>query len=252
MQPDRKRWLMGREARCSGVGKAPNRMWRLVLLGAPGVGKGMQAELLGDALSACALSMGDVFRAARSFVVPSPAIAAALSSMDRGELLPDRLVLPVLLERRGCLRCEQGHGFILDGFPRTVGQAEALERLLHAQEMLLDAAVSYELPVETIMRRLAGRRVCPACRAVYHVETHPSRQAGICDRCTVALEQRPDDQPESVRTRLAAYEQSIEPLLDFYRKRGVLVSVDATGTPQEVLARTLSSPRLAGHRRDHS
>jgi adenylate kinase len=246
---DRRAWLMGGEARCGQADSVPNRMWRVVLLGAPGVGKGTQAELLGETLRACALSMGDVFRAARGSSLHSPAMAAALTSMDSGELVPDQIVLPVLLERRGCLRCDRGLGFILDGFPRTVAQAAALESLLHAQEMTLDAVVNYELPIETILARLAGRRFCPACQAVYHLQDCPPRTSGRCDRCAAALEQRGDDQPALARARMAAFARSTEPLLEFYRKRKVLVTVAAHGAPQEILARTLSSARFAGHER---
>ena len=247
MHLDRKAWIMGGEARCAQVANVPRRMWRVVLLGPPGVGKGTQAELLGEALGACALSLGDVFRTARHSVLKSPAMTAALAYMERGELVPDSVVLEVLLERRGCLRCSRGLGFILDGFPRTAEQAQELERLLHAQEMTLDAVVSYELPVETVVARLAGRRFCADCRSVYHLETRLPREAGRCDRCATALEQRADDQPDVVRTRLAAHARAIDPLLDFYRKRKVLLSVSAEGTPEEILARTLASSLFAGH-----
>jgi adenylate kinase len=216
-----------------------------VLLGPPGVGKGTQAELLGGALGACALSLGDVFRGARSSPAPAPAIAAALAYMDRGELVPDETVLAVLSERRGCLRCSAGLGFLLDGFPRTVAQARALERLLQAEGAPLDAVLSYELPPEIIVARLAGRRVCPECKAVYQIEARQPRQPGRCDHCLGALEQRADDQPATIRTRMAAYEQETRPLVEFYRDRGLLVPIAAQGPPQEILERTLSSGLFA-------
>jgi adenylate kinase len=221
-------------------------MWRVVLLGAPGVGKGTQAELLGGVLGACALSLGDVFRAARSFVVRSPALEAALASMEGGGLVPDHLALPVLVERRGCLRCERGFGFLLDGFPRTVAQAQALECLLHAQEMILDAAVSYQVPEEVLLARLAGRMVCPRCQAVFHQSARPARCAGTCDRCGAALEQRADDRPETIRARLEVHRRQIEPLLGFYAQRGQLVSIDANASPAQILERTLARAPFHG------
>lgn len=212
-----------------------------MLLGAPGVGKGTQAELLSDALGACALSMGDVLRTARTAPQRSPAIIAAAAFMERGELVPDETVLEVLAERRGCLRCGAGLGFLLDGFPRTVAQAEALEVLLSADGATLDAVVSYELPIETIVTRLAGRRVCPGCKAIYHLDAHPPRQSGQCDQCGGALVQRADDEPQAIRTRMAAYDRSTRPLADFYRSRGLLLSIPAEGTPEEIVARTLAA-----------
>jgi adenylate kinase len=248
MQRSRRAWIVGNGTPCTDVERAPARMWRLVILGAPGVGKGTQAELLGEALGCCALSMGDVFRAAGGQPRRSPALVAALGAMKRGELVPDETVLAVLAERRGCLKCSAGLGFLLDGFPRTVGQAEALERHLGSRRMSLDAVISYELPVETIVARLAGRRVCPTCKAVYHLESRPPQQPGRCDRCATALERRADDQPEAIRTRMEVYERSTRPLAEFYRSRDLLVPISAQGTPAEILDRTLSAPQFAGIR----
>ncbi len=218
---------------------------RLVLLGAPGVGKGTQAELLCARLGACHLSTGDIFRAAKA-MDPSertPAITAALEYMRRGDLVPDDTVLALVAERIGCLRCEGG--FLLDGFPRTVAQAEALEKLLAGEKLKLDAVLSYELPLEQVVSRLSGRRTCAHCKAVFHVQTRPPKVAGVCDHCGGKLYQREDDRPESIRVRMEAYERSTAPLADFYRQRKLLLPVSAEGSPEEIFNRTLDALKTA-------
>ena len=132
--------------------------------------------------------------------------------MRRGDLVPDETVLALVAERVGCLRCEGG--FLLDGFPRTVAQAEALENLLAGEKLKLDAVLSYELPLEQVVARLSGRRTCPDCKAVFHVEARPPKVAGVCDQCDGKLYQREDDRPESIRVRMEAYERSTAPLAD--------------------------------------
>jgi adenylate kinase len=236
--PDRSAWLKGGNACCLNPPEPPAGLpWRLVLLGAPGVGKGSQADLLCERLGACHLSTGDVFRAAGSSAPEgrSPALKAALEYMHRGALVPDTTVLDMVAERKRCLRC--AGGFVLDGFPRTVAQAEALELLLEDQGVGLDAVFDYQLPIGEIVARLSGRRVCPACKAIYHLTGKPPRKPGICDACGGPLRQRDDDRPEAVQTRMRAYEETIAPLLDFYRSRGSLIIVPANGTPEEVYAR---------------
>lgn len=217
---------------------------RVVLLGAPGVGKGTQAELLAAKTGACHLSTGDIFRAAKALDANdrSPALSASLQYMKRGELVPDQTVLDLVAERVGCLRCEGG--FLLDGFPRTVAQAEALERLLNGQKLKLDAVLSYELPLEKVVARLSGRRTCPNCKAVFHIEARPPKVPGICDHCGATLYQREDDRPESIRVRMEAYERSTAPLADFYRSRNLLVPVLAEGTPEEIFARSMRAMKL--------
>lgn len=236
---ERKAWLVGGAAQCAKPAEAPAEPKRLVLLGAPGVGKGTQAELLCARLGACHLSTGDIFRAAKALDPSerSPALTAALDYMRRGELVPDETVLAMVAERIGCLRCEGG--FLLDGFPRTVAQAEALEELLKGERLTLDAVLSYELPIEKIVARLSGRRTCPNCKAVFHVEARPPKVAGICDHCGGQLYQREDDRPESIRVRMEAYERSTAPLADFYRRRNLLVPIVAEGTPEEICERSL-------------
>lgn len=235
---DRKAWLQGGTAVCAHPPEARKPARRLVLLGAPGVGKGTQAELLGERIGACHLSTGDIFRAAKSLndCERTPALAAALEYMRRGALVPDETVLDLVTERIRCLRCHGG--FLLDGFPRTVAQAEALEKLLQRNKIKLDAVLSYELPLNKVVARLSGRRTCPGCKAVFHVDARPPKTPGICDHCGAKLYQREDDRPESVRVRMEAYEKSTAPLADFYRKRNLLVPVLAEGSPEEIYARS--------------
>lgn len=238
---DRAAWLNGPGAACSNPPQTQARPRRVVLLGAPGAGKGTQAELLSERLGACQLSTGDVFRAAKS-TAPcdrSPAIDAALDAMRKGELVTDDTVLAVIRERTGCLKC--GGGFLLDGFPRTVTQAEALTALLEKEGIALDAVLSYELPLDTIIARLGGRRTCGQCKAVYHVQSRPPKKEGVCDDCGGKLLQREDDRPESIKVRMAAYEKSTAPLADYYRKRNLLVSVSADGTPDEIYERAMGA-----------
>ncbi|HYM77335.1 MAG TPA: nucleoside monophosphate kinase [Candidatus Dormibacteraeota bacterium] len=239
LNKDRTAWIQGPSTPCEAVPKGSDLPWGLVLLGAPGVGKGTQAELLNRHLHACHLSTGDVFRAAGKSedCELSPIMKDALGFMRRGELVPDSTVWEMVRERSACLHCPGG--FILDGFPRTVGQAESLKQLMDREEIWLTAVVNYELPAEEIVARLAGRRTCEKCKAVYHVCERPPKVEGRCDRCDGKLFQREDDRPESIKVRLEAYERSTAPLIEFYRKLGLLVQVAATGTPDEIYARTV-------------
>jgi adenylate kinase len=225
-----------------------DRPHRLALFGPPGVGKGTQAELLTHVLGTCHLSTGDVFRAAQCAGEQSPAVREALDAMRRGELVSDALVVALVRERARCLRCRGG--FLLDGFPRTIAQAEALDALLAEQGVSLDAVLDYELPTDEIVARLTGRRTCPSCKAVYHVAARPPAAAGVCDRCGGGLVQREDDRPESVRVRMQAYRASTRPLTEYYGRTGRLAAIQASGTPAEILERTLAAlgPRLRGER----
>ncbi len=210
-----------------------------MLLGAPGVGKGTQADLLNEHLNACHLSTGDVFRAAtsRSDSEQSPAMKEALGFMRRGELVPDSTVWDLIRERSECLHC--AGGFILDGFPRTLAQAVSLKHLLDKEGLGLTAVVNYELPFSQIVERLAGRRTCEKCKAVYHVTERPPKIEGCCDRCDGKLFQRDDDRPDSIKVRLEAYDRSTAPLIEFYGKSGLLMKVPATGRPEDIYARTI-------------
>ncbi len=205
------------------------------------MGKGTQAELLSGKLGACHLSTGDIFRASKCLDAceRTPTMTRALEYMVRGDLVPDEIVLGLVAERAGCLRCRGG--FLLDGFPRTVTQAEALEKVLSSQKVALGAVISYDLPLERVVARLSGRRTCSICKAVFHVDTRPPKMEGICDHCGAVLYQREDDRPESVRVRMQAYEKSTSPLAEFYRRKGLLVSIPAEGTPEEIFTRTLTA-----------
>lgn len=240
-KPDRAAWLQGPSANCQPRAEKREQPWRLILLGPPGVGKGTQADLLHQQLHACHLSTGDVFRAAggRHECDLSPAMKAALEYMRRGDLVPDSIVWEMILERSGCLRC--GGGFLLDGFPRTLKQAESLWHQLENQGIALHAVVNYELPMTEIVQRLSGRRTCKQCKAVYHVTDRPPQVADVCDRCGGTLFQREDDRPESIRVRLAAYEEKTAPLIEFYGELGLLLSISASGTPEEICARTVAA-----------
>jgi adenylate kinase len=240
-KPTRSAWLQGGAARCPTQPSAPDRPFRLILLGPPGVGKGTQAELLVQARGSCHLSTGDLFRAAEGQGTQSPALRAALEAMHRGELVSDDLVVALVRERTGCLRCRGG--FLLDGFPRTVAQARALDALLAELGLTLDAVVCYDLPHEELVARLSGRRTCPHCQAVYHVTERPPRVPGICDVCGHQLIRRDDDRPESVRVRLRTYEESTRPLIEYFQRTGKLLSVSASGKPEEVLERTFQALR---------
>ena len=248
MNPDRSAWLDGPPARCQVVPSAQPCVSRLVLLGAPGVGKGTQAALLHQRLGACHLSTGDIFRTAGSQFESSqsPAIKQALVYMRRGELVPDSTVLEVVRERRACLHCRGG--FILDGFPRTLRQAESLERLMREEGLALTAVINYDLPFSEIVQRLGGRRTCSNCKTVYHVTERPSKLAGCCDLCQGSLFQREDDRPESIKVRMDAYDGNTAPLIDFYRSLGLLLQLNAAGTAEAIYARTLSALSTRGVR----
>ncbi len=236
---DRAAWFQGGNVRCNVQPQARRHAYRLVLLGPPGVGKGTQADLLCKALGTCHLSTGDVFRAAACQSEPSPALRSALESMRRGELVSDDLVVSMVDERSGCLGCRGG--FLLDGFPRTVAQAEALDELLDQHGVALDAVISYELPLSEIVDRLSGRRTCSRCKSVYHVNARPPCEEGSCDLCGSVLVQREDDRPESIRVRMRAYEESTRPLTEYYARTGCLVAVSAEGSPESILGRSLES-----------
>lgn len=216
----------------------PGQSHRIILLGAPGVGKDTQAGLLAERLGTCHLSTGDVFRAAKGCheAELSPAAQNALDSLKRGEPVPDEAVLSLVGERLGCLNCSGG--FLLDGFPRTVAQAKALEQFLENHHLGLTAALNYELPVEKIVERLSHRRACINCEATYHLTTHPPKVTDTCDHCGGKLFQHKDDRPEAVKTRLEACEISARPLIEFYQSRGLLINIDADGSPEEILQRT--------------
>jgi len=241
---DRASWLKGGDAHCSVLPGPQIHARRFVLLGAPGVGKGTQAVLLSAYFKTCHLSTGDIFRAAKKCpeCEQSAAMIVALDCMQRGELVSDEIVLRLVAERSQCLRC--WGGFLLDGFPRTVAQAAALEKLLAENKVKLDAVIDYKLSLKEVIARLSGRRTCPNCKAVFHIESLPPKIEGICDHCGGKLYQREDDRPESIRIRIAAYRKNAAPVKRFYRRRRLLVSIAAAGTPGETFERTLEALKI--------
>jgi adenylate kinase len=237
-------WLKGADFPCESFPEPESRPQRLVLLGAPGIGKGTQAELLARKFGACQLSTGDVFRVAKRAPEEekTPAIREALVYMKAGKLVPDATVVALVQERKSCLRCITG--FLLDGFPRTVFQAEELDRILRQEQLTLDAVLSYDLPEAKILDRVKGRRVCAACKISYHLTDHPPKVDGVCDRCGGPLYQREDDRPEAVHVRMETYLHSTEPLVDYYREKGLIVHIDCGDTPEETFARTLRALKI--------
>ncbi len=205
---------------------------KLILLGAPGAGKGTQAEILCKKLSIPTISTGNILRAAIKEGTPTG--LKAKSFIDAGALVPDEVIIGIVDERLSQPDCQKG--YILDGVPRTIAQAEALEKA----GIGFDAVVSIEISEEEILRRMNGRRVCEACGSSYNVVSIPPRVEGICDNCGGKLIQRKDDTPETVRERLKVYHTETEPLVDFYAARGLLrpVRSDDTkeGTTQAILA----------------
>lgn len=236
LEGDHNAWRKGSEA-VSPDSRAYSH--HLVLLGPPGVGKGTQAELLSTRLGAFHLSTGDIFRSLKTLSDSerTPTMTRALEYMRRGELIPDEIVLSLVAERGRHLR--EGGGFLLDGFPRTVAQAEELDKALARNNIQLEAVLEYDLPINKIVARLSGRRVCPNCHAVYHIDARPPKVNGICDVCGAALIQREDDRPESVHVRMDVYKKSTAPLIEFYCEKGLLVPISAEGTPEEIFERTI-------------
>ena len=190
----------------------------MILLGAPGAGKGTQAERLCKVLEIPTISTGNILRAAVKNGTPTGLKAKAF--MDAGKLVPDEVIIGIITERLAEDDCK--NGYILDGVPRTIAQAEAMEKA----GINFDAVVSIEVADEVIMERMSGRRVCESCGASYHLVAVPPKVAGVCDSCGGKLVQRKDDAPETVKDRLAVYHKETEPLKDFYAQRGLLKSVE--------------------------
>jgi adenylate kinase len=201
---------------------------KLILLGAPGAGKGTQAEIISKKLNIPTISTGNILRAAVKN--GTPVGLKAKEYMDAGKLVPDEVIIGVIQERLQEKDCEAG--YILDGVPRTIAQAEALE----AAGVNFDAVVSIEVSDAEIEQRMTGRRTCLACGATYHVVANPPKVEGVCDLCGEKLTQRKDDKPETVKARLVTYHETTEPLKDFYAQRGLLKVVDVKGSIEEINA----------------
>ena len=195
---------------------------KLILLGAPGAGKGTQAEILSAKLGIPTISTGNILRAAVK--EGTPIGLEAKRYMDAGQLVPDSVIIGIVAQRLEQPDC--AGGFILDGVPRTIGQAEALD----AAGVTFDHVLSIEISDEEIEERMEGRRVCQSCGAPYHVKAKPPKREGVCDSCGGALIQRDDDKPETVRHRLEVYHRETEPLKDYYQAKGILVPVDNQDT----------------------
>jgi adenylate kinase len=212
---------------------------RLVMLGPPGAGKGTQARLLQDAFGVPQISTGDMLRDAQQSGTPIGQAARQL--MDAGKLVPDDVVIALVEERLAATDCEKG--FILDGFPRTVPQAEALQRLLAARGQGLDAVVAVHVPHEELVSRLGGRLVCRGCGAMFHMQFNPPAHIDRCDGCGGELYQRDDDRPDRISVRLTVHEQEVAALETFYGGAGLLHSVEGTGTRDDVFGRIRATLR---------
>ncbi len=203
---------------------------RLVLLGAPGAGKGTQAKKLIEKYSIPQISTGDLLRAA---VAAGTALGKeAKSYMDKGELVPDSVVLGMVEERLKQDDCKKG--YILDGFPRNTAQAEALDKMLASLNMSLTAALSVDVPFDDLMKRLTGRRTCKSCGQMYNIYFKPPAKEGVCDKCNGELFQRDDDKEETIKKRLDVYNAQTAPLIDYYGKKGILKTVQGTGNIDDI------------------
>ena len=207
----------------------------LILLGPPGVGKGTQAKLLIDRFGIPQISTGDILRAAVKELTPMGVKAKGF--MDAGALVPDEVVIGIVEERLAQVDCREG--FILDGFPRTVPQADALGRVLAGLGKAIDHVVSLSVDKGELLKRLTGRRACSKCGAGYHIEFAPHKSAGVCDACSGELFQREDDKEATILNRLSVYEEQTAPLIAYYTTKGLLCSVDGLGTVEGVHAAIL-------------
>ncbi len=204
---------------------------RIVLLGAPGAGKGTQCKNIVARYGLLHLSSGDILRAERA--AGTELGKKAQSYMDSGVLVPDEIIIEMMTE---AIRKAPAAGFLLDGFPRTVNQAVELAESLAGNEMKIDVVLNLQIDDDVVAKRMTGRRSCPKCGAVYHIENLKPKVEGLCDNDGVELVQRPDDSPEVVANRLKTYHQQTEPLVDYYRNNGTVYDFDADRSPDEISA----------------
>ena len=214
---------------------------RIVLVGPPGAGKGTQAQMLKQLFGIPHISTGDLLRQAVKEETNLGKQARAY--MDRGELVPDELVTAMVAERLQHPDCAPG--FLLDGFPRSIAQADALANELTRSGKRLDGVVSIRVPHADVIERLSGRRVCRECGTMYHERFDPPKRAGVCDKCQGVLYQRSDDNAETVSARLSVYERATAPLLSYYRDRALLYEVDGHGAPEEICRRITATLKAA-------
>ena len=203
---------------------------KIIMLGAPGAGKGTQAKKIAAKYSIPHISTGDIFRA--NIKNNTELGQKAKTYMDKGELVPDELVVDLIMDRFKEPDC--ANGYVLDGFPRTIPQAEALDKALNAQNEAVDYAINVEVPDENIINRMSGRRACVGCGATYHIQFNPTKVEGVCDVCGEKLILRDDDKPETVKNRLSVYHEQTQPLIDYYAKRSILAEVDGTKDMEDV------------------
>lgn len=206
---------------------------RLVLLGAPGAGKGTQAKKLIEKFGIPQISTGDILR--QNVADGTPLGKEAKSFMDKGELVPDRVVLGLVEDRLKKDDCKKG--YILDGFPRNTAQAEALDKMLGSLGMPISTALSVDIPKDDLMKRLTGRRTCKGCGQMYNIYFSSSKKEGVCDKCSGELYQRDDDKEETIKRRLDVYDAQTAPLMDYYRKNGILKSVQGVGSIDEIFSK---------------
>jgi len=203
---------------------------KIIMLGAPGAGKGTQAKMIADKFGIPHISTGDIFRA--NIKNGTDLGKKAKEYMDKGQLVPDELTVEILLDRVANDDCK--NGYVLDGFPRTIPQADVLDKELTKLGDKVDFAINVDVPDENIVRRMSGRRACLKCGATYHIEHIPPKKEGICDTCGSELVQRDDDKPETVQNRLSVYHEQTQPLIEYYDKKNILKTVDGTKDMQEV------------------
>ena len=205
---------------------------RIVLLGAPGAGKGTQAKKLIEKYGIPQISTGDILR--KAVADGTPLGKEAKSYMDKGELVPDSVVIGLVKERLSQDDCKKG--FILDGFPRNTSQAEILDQVLAEMNMPLQLALSVDVDFDILMKRLTGRRTCKQCNQMYNIYFSPPKKEGVCDKCGGELYQRDDDKEETIKKRLEVYEAQTAPLIDYYEKKGILRRVNGEGDIEEIFA----------------
>lgn len=205
---------------------------KIIMLGAPGAGKGTQAKMIADKYSVPHISTGDIFRA--NIKNGTELGMEAKKYMDQGLLVPDELTVKILLDRVAAEDCK--NGYVLDGFPRTIPQAEVLDHALTELGDRIDYAIDVDVPDENIVKRMSGRRACLACGATYHIEHVPPKAEGVCDRCQKELVLRDDDKAETVLNRLKVYHDQTQPLIDFYTTKGILKTVDGTQPMEKVFS----------------
>jgi len=208
----------------------------IVMLGAPGAGKGTQADLLSEELGCSHIASGDLFR--QNLEKKTELGILAQAYMQKGELVPDEVTIKMILERLTVHDCDAS--CLLDGFPRTLGQARALDEAFAAQGKSVDIAIYINVPSESLVKRLGGRWVCRNCQAVYHITASPPKVKGKCDRCGGELYQRPDDTEETIRERLKVFFEQTSPIIDYYREQGKLVEVDGDRDIEEIKRDLLS------------